>query len=174
VKTVPLLPLGAFTLRPLRPGDSQAWFDYLRDPRTTEHTSWPEVSAVMIAGNVDRLIAEYGSGISLRWALARVSDDVLVGTCGFTRIDRERAVAELAYDLAPAYWGCGIMGAAVDAAVAWGLTRGGLSRIEALVMDTNLRSIALLERHGFTREQLLANYRLARGVPRDFWLYAKS
>lgn len=174
MERVPVLPLGEFTLRPVRRGDGDAWFGYLSDTRTTEHTSWPEVTSGMIAGIVDRLIAEYVSGASLRWALARTADDGLIGTCGFSRIDRDGAVAELAYDLAPSYWGRGIMSAAVDAAVGWGLTNGGLRRIEALVMVTNTRSTGLLERCGFQREQLLMNHRIARGVPRDFWLYAKS
>jgi RimJ/RimL family protein N-acetyltransferase len=39
-------------------------------------------------------------------------------------------------------------------------------------MTTNERSIALLERNGFERETMLAGYRVARGVPRDFYLYS--
>lgn len=171
---VPVLPLGEFRLRPLRPGDAEAWFSYLSDARTTEHTSWPAVSAVMVAGIVDRLIGEYESRASLRWALARASDDELVGTCGYTRIDDERAVAELAYDLAPSYWRRGIMSAAVDAAVRWAFADGDVHRIEALVMLTNAPSISLLERCGFQRERLLPAHRVARGTPRDFWYYTKD
>lgn len=161
-------------LRPLRRSDSAAWYAYLSDSRTTEHTSWPEVSAVMIAGVVDRLIGEYGAGTSLRWALARRSDDELVGTCGYTRIDAGQAAAELAYDLAPAFWGRGVMRSAVDAAVDWAFTDGGLQRVEALVMVTNSRSIRLLERCGFARERHLPGHRIARGTPRDFWCYGKE
>ncbi|MGZ8729307.1 MAG: GNAT family N-acetyltransferase [Thermoanaerobaculia bacterium] len=174
METVPVIPLGEFILRPLRPSDSGAWFGYLSDRRTTEHTSWPEVSAVMVAGIVDRLIGEYASRASLRWALARTSDDDLVGTCGYTRIDADKAAAELAYDLAPDYWGRGIMSAAVDAAVNWAFADGGLRRVETLVMVTNSPSIALLERCGFTRERLLPGHRIARGTPRDFWCYGKD
>lgn len=61
-----MLPVGEFILRLLRPGDSGAWFGYLSDRRTTEHTRWPEVSAVMVAGIVDRLIGEYVSRASPR------------------------------------------------------------------------------------------------------------
>ena len=39
-------------------------------------------------------------------------DGTLVGTCGFPRWRREVGVAELAYDLAPAFWGRGVMSAA--------------------------------------------------------------
>ena len=172
--TTPTLHRDGFILRPLRPTDSAAWFGYLSDPRTTEHTSWPEVSAEMIAALVARLIGEYETRVSSRWALARKTDDELVGTCGFTRINPERGIAELAYDLAPAYWGRGMMGAVVESVVQWGFQDAGLRRIEAFVMVSNDRSIALLERCGFTREQFLAAHRLARGEARDFWRYVRN
>jgi ribosomal-protein-alanine N-acetyltransferase len=169
-----VLRLGEFVLRPLRQSDRGAWFGYLSDRRTTEHTSWPEVSPAMVARLIDRLIGEYADRVSLRWALARTDDDELVGSCGYTRIDARNAVAELAYDLAPAYWGRGLMSAAVEAAVEWAFADGGLRRVEALVMVTNSRSITLLERRGFVRERLLPSHRIARGMPRDFWCYAKE
>jgi [ribosomal protein S5]-alanine N-acetyltransferase len=64
------------------------------------------------------------------------------------------------------------MSSAVRAAVEWAFHFGGLSRVEAFVMMTNEPSIALLERTGFRRERALLSHRLARGVPRDFYLYS--
>jgi hypothetical protein len=39
-------------------------------------------------------------------------------------------------------------------------------------MTTNEPSIAVLERNGFQRERTLPGFRLARGIPRDFYLYS--
>ena len=39
-------------------------------------------------------------------------------------------------------------------------------------MTSNGRSIGLLERCGFSREGTLRQYRIARGEPKDFHLYA--
>jgi RimJ/RimL family protein N-acetyltransferase len=39
-------------------------------------------------------------------------------------------------------------------------------------MTTNGPSIAVLERTGFQKEATLAGYRVARGVPRDFYHYS--
>jgi ribosomal-protein-alanine N-acetyltransferase len=64
------------------------------------------------------------------------------------------------------------MSSAVRAVVEWGFQFGALNRVEAFAMTTNEPSIALLERTGFRREQMLPGHRLARGVPRDFYLYA--
>lgn len=170
----PSLAIGDHVLRPFRHGDAAAWHAYLSDPRVTEHTSWPPITPEMITALVERVIGDYGEGRSLRWALARTADDELVGSCGFTRWSREQGAAELAYDLAPSCWGRGTMTAAVRAAVDWALGDGGFRRVEALVMTTNLPSMAVLERAGFRREATLAGHRLARGVPRDFHLYSVS
>jgi RimJ/RimL family protein N-acetyltransferase len=148
------------------------WCAYLEDPRVTEHTSWPVITPAFIAGLVERVIADYDESKSLRWALARGDNDKLIGSCGYTRWVREQGTAELAYDLAPSYWGRGLMSAAVRAAVAWAFRVGHFGRVDAFVMTTNAPSIAVLERTGFRREQMLAGHRVAHGVPRDFYLYS--
>ena len=168
----PTLVIGEYVLRPFRSDDAAAWVSYLSDARVTEHTSWPPITPELIAGLVEKIIADYAELKSLRWALARRDDDELVGSCGFTSWLREGGAAELAYDLAPSYWGLGLMTAAVRAAVAWAFATGSVSRVEALVMTSNDPSIALLERTGFRREGMLAGHRLARGVPRDFYRYS--
>lgn len=168
----PRLEVGEHVLRPLRSDDAAVWYAYLMDPRVTEHTSWPPITLELVTSLVAKNIADYAQLESLRFALARRDDDKLIGSCGYTRWAREQGTAELAYDLAPDYWGRGIMSAAVRAALTWAFEGGWLSRVEALAMTTNEPSIALLERTGFHRERLLVGHRMARGVPRDFYLYS--
>jgi ribosomal-protein-alanine N-acetyltransferase len=168
----PSLAVGEHVLRPFKGDDVAAWHAYLAEPRVTEHTSWPPITLELITTLVEKIIADYDDRRSLRWAFARADDDALIGSCGYTRWAPEEGTAELAYDLAPAYWGLGLMSAAARAAVAWALGPGSLSRVEAFVMTTNEPSIALLERNGFRRERMLAGHRVARGVPRDFYLYS--
>jgi ribosomal-protein-alanine N-acetyltransferase len=167
----PTLRVGECVLRPFRQEDAAAWHAYLSDPRVTENTSWPPITPEFVASVVARVLQEYQDRRSLRWALARGEDDVLIGSCGYNRWVGEGA-AELAYDLAPGYWRRGLMSAAVRTVVDWAFETGMLRRVEALAMTTNAPSIALLERTGFKRERLLPGHRLARGVPRDFHLYA--
>jgi [ribosomal protein S5]-alanine N-acetyltransferase len=169
----PTLRIGDYVLRPFKPADAAAWYEYLADPRVTEHTSWPVVTPDFVATLVARLIDDYATAKSMRWAIARVSDDRLVGACGYSRWSTPEGTAELAYDLSPAYWRRGIMKAAVEAAVGWALSTGVFHRIEALAMTTNQASIGLLERAGFQREQLLKDHRMARGTLRDFYLYSR-
>ena len=170
--SIPRLAVGEHVLRPFRSDDAAKWYSHLVDPRVTEHTSWPPITSELIADVVEKIIADYATLKSLRWVLARKDDDELIGSCGYTRWLPEQRGAELGYDLAPAYWGFGLMTAAVRAAVAWAFDTALLSRVEALVMTTNGPSIAVLERTGFQKETTLVGYRVARGVPRDFYRYS--
>jgi [ribosomal protein S5]-alanine N-acetyltransferase len=166
----PVLDLGDIRLRPLRPGDEHALCSYLQDPRVIEHTSIPVVTLESVRASVERDIAAYSAGTSCRWAISG-ADDRLIGICGFNSWSLVHEHAELAYDLDPQQWGHGYMRRAVRAALGWGFA-AGFNRIHAFVMTTNSRSVAVLERTGFTREGTLRQFRNARGAPRDFHVYS--
>ncbi len=169
--SLPTLTSGDYTLRPILLSDARDWSAYLSDPLVTRHTSWGQVDPFTIETVVRRLIAEHSSGASCRFAVARSDNDRLVGTCGFKWWSLVNLEGELVYDLARGYWRQGIMRLAVETFLEWVYADVGLERVEALVMTTNQPSIALLERCGFTRENLLRDFRIARGIPRDFYMY---
>jgi len=164
--------LGEFRLRPLRAGDAPAWLAYLSDPRVIEHTSFPELDLSGVEAMLSREIEGYAAGTSCRWALADATDG-LIGTCGFSNWSLPHAHAELVYDLAPAFWGRGLMRAAAHQALSWAFNTARFNRVHAFVMTSNAPSIRLLESLGFAREGMLQQYRVARGVPRDFYIYAR-
>lgn len=164
-------PLGEFSLRPLRAGDAPAWLAYLSDPRVIEHTSFPEPDASVVEAMLARQLAGYAAATSCRWALAD-GDDRLVGTCGFSNWSVPHAHAELVYDLAPEFWGRGLMRAAVRQVLSWAFDSERFNRVHAFVMTTNAPSIRLLESLSFVREGTLHQFRIARGVARDFHVYA--
>ena len=167
----PSWPLGAFELRPMRYSDSAAWYAYLVDPRVVEHTSIPELTLASVEAMVARELDGYAAGTSCRWALADANDR-LVGTCGFSNWSLPHSHAELVYDLAPAFWGGGLMRKAVHQVLAWALNNVGFNRVHAFVMTTNVPSIRVLEAAGFSREGTLRRFRVARGVARDFHVYS--
>ena len=164
-------PLGDFELRPMRHSDSAAWYAYLADPRVVEHTSIPELSPTLVEAMVARELDGYVAGSSCRWALADANDR-LVGTCGFSNWSLPHSHAELVYDLAPVFWGRGLMRGAVRQVLDWALDSVGFNRVHAFVMTTNVPSIRLLEAVGFSREGTLRRFRVARGVARDFHVYS--
>ena len=160
-------------LTPIERADAAAWFAYLSQPGAVEHTSWD------LSGGLDeleKLIDWYDSSepaSAIRFAIRDGDHDRLLGTIGFHSIAPAHRTAELAYDLAPACWGRGLASACVRAIVPWGFAARGYVRVQATVLDGNAASIRVLEKAGFAREGLLRAYRHVRGLPRDFWMYAR-
>ncbi len=155
-------------LRSLRPDDAVAWSRYLSQPGVTEHTSWGDVSPEALRHLINSYTA---SPVDRRWALVD-ADNLLIGTVGLNGIDLQHRRAELAYDLDPRWHGQGLATNAARAVLAWGRTTLALVRIQATVLDSNTRSIAVLERIGMQREGLLRAYRQVRGQTADYWMYA--
>lgn len=155
-------------LRELILQDAVAWSTYLSLPGAVEHTSWGDVSVETLQRQI---VDPARTTPCRRWAILD-SDDQLLGTVGLNDIDMEHHRAELAYDLSPAHQGRGLATGAASAVIAWAHASLGCVRVQATVLDSNLRSIAVLERVGMQREGLLRSYRHVRGQPRDFWMYA--
>ncbi len=169
----PTIELRGLWLRPLRVEDAAAWHGYLNDPLVIEKTSYPIMSPADVVSMIEKRLREYAAGTSCIWAIT-AEDDRLLGTCGFRRLSRAEGVAELAYDLARAWWGRGYMSQAVGACVAWAFGQPEFDRVEACVVVGNRRSERVLERAGFSRKSLLKAYRACRGELRDYSLFSLS
>ncbi|WP_051971992.1 GNAT family N-acetyltransferase [Massilia sp. 9096] len=67
----------------------------------------------------------------------------------------------------------GIARSLCETALQWAFTRLNLVRVQAVVLETNLRSARTLERSGFQREGYLRSYRQVRGRSGNFWMYSR-
>jgi len=169
----PTIDLGSYCLRPLRLEDAPAWYAYLADPEVTRQTSYNVSSVNTVENFIATYLSDYSQRRSSRWALAETDSNQLVGTCGYYSWNPEHSIAELGYDLSREYWGKGLMTEAVRAVVRWGFNDVEINRIQATVMAGNAASIRLLEKCGFQSEGLLREYKICRGEPRDFWMFAQ-
>jgi RimJ/RimL family protein N-acetyltransferase len=167
----PTMNLEGARLRPLHAGDVEAIYDYLREPVVTELTGYPVASRQLADTIIERSVSRWAAGELGKWGVALQHDDRLVGTCGFNEWSDVHRWAELAYELAPAYWGKGLMRQAVAAVLQWVYQEDLVNRVQAFVRVDNRRSQGLLERSGFVREGCLRSYRVCRGVPHDFYIY---
>ena len=166
----PIPVLDGLALRPIELSDIPEWYKYLALPNVVEHTSWNLKSA----DDLRPLIEGYNSddtSSAIRFAIQE-SDGTFIGTIGFHTISAVNRTAEVAFDLHPSRWGQGIAASCCRAAIVWGFSERKFLRIQATALDTNASSIRLLERCGFAFEGKLRNYRIVRGAPRDFNLYA--
>ena len=158
-------------LRPIEACDIERWFDYLSQPAVYLHTSW-NVQNLTELNHYAWIPEEFTESSLLRFAIALRSNNELIGTAGFHTLSPQNGTAEIAYDIAPNYWGQGIGSAACAKLVAWAHTAAAVTRVQATVLESNVRSMAVLERCGFQREGLLQSYRRVRGKHGNFYMYA--
>ena len=164
--SLPQFHFAGLHLRAFLPGDEYSWFDYLRLPEVARATGWHVASAAELLP----LMARTAGEPMTRFALAD-GNGKLAGTTGFFDWGGEQA--EIAYDLAPPWWGKGIAGAACAALCAWA-ERQGLRHIRACVPEDNRASARVLEKCGFDWEGLVRQARHADGIVRTYRAYRRQ
>lgn len=87
--------------------------------------------------------------------------------------DVERTGAETGFWLGEAWWGRGIMTAAVSAFAPWALEHYRLTRLYAHVFEFNTASARVLEKAGFILEGRLRKAAVKQGRVIDQFLYAR-
>lgn len=130
--------------------DADAVFDYAGDADIarrlgcTVHRT-PADSRRWIAG----VLVGYARGGYFEWAIRRRADGVMLGTCGFSQLDRGRRTGEISYVVRPAYTGSGYGTEAARAVVRFGVERLCLQRIHARCLRDNGPSRRVLDKLGF-------------------------
>lgn len=90
---------------------------------------------------------------SLSCAILTRAEGRLIGSCGFTNLDRRNRAAEVGIAIGdPAYWGKGYGTEALRLLVGHGFAELNLHRIALRVYDFNVRAIRSYEKLGFQHE----------------------
>jgi ribosomal-protein-alanine N-acetyltransferase len=120
----------------------------------------------MLEAELDRSLCTYLS--------AKAAPEHVIGVLNLRNITRGALMScVIGYGLAPEAVGCGFMSEAIDRIVAVAFDELGLHRIEINIVPRNVRSIAVAERCGFTREGLSRRYLKIAGRWEDHVRYAK-
>ena len=94
-----------------------------------------------------------------------------IGMCTLENISREYSVCELGYWLDKKYVGKGYMTECVKAIIQYARNELHMKSINAFVIVEHQKSIALLERLGFVRKELLKNDTENKGKEVDRYWY---
>lgn len=162
----------AVLLRQLERADIAAWYEYLRLPEVVRHTSWNLRSSDDLLPMFDEFEAT-SAGSIMRLAIVDRASHRLIGTIGFHSISSVNRTAEIAFDLTPFHWGKGIASTVCDAVTEWSFSAYGFVRVQATVLQNNSRSMEVLRRCRFQYEGLMRSFRMVRGTPGDFSLFAR-
>lgn len=158
-------------LRDLRPGDEPSLTRHANDLRVWRnlkdafpHPYSLDHARAWVAENRDEKTPHH---------LAIAVDGDVVGCIGLEpKTDIWRYSVEMGYWLAPAYWGRGIMTAAVRAVVDYAFATFEINRVWAGAFDWNPASIRVLEKAGFVFEARLIQSAYKDGAFVDELIYA--
>jgi ribosomal-protein-alanine N-acetyltransferase len=158
-QTFPQLETKHLLLRRMHPADASALFKVLADDEVTEF--YDDDSFTDISGASDQIEA-WESGFNnrgcIRWGITRKDEGNIIGSCGYYGFHNWYRRASIGYELARSHWRQGIMTEALSAIIDYGFGEMELNRLEAVVMPENTASIKMLEKLGFRKEGLLAEY----------------
>ncbi|OXI19183.1 GNAT family N-acetyltransferase [Burkholderia sp. AU15512] len=159
------------SLRQIERTDLGTWYAYLTNPDVYRHTSWNLRSPDDLLPLFDAIESTDLDSIR-RLAVIDDASGVLAGTIGLHTVSTVNRSAEIAYDLAPSHWGRGIASALCTSVTEWAFAEGFM-RMQAVVLTSNAGSARVLQKCGYRYEGLLRAYKMVRGTPGDFAMYAR-
>ncbi|MBS1524064.1 MAG: GNAT family N-acetyltransferase [Bacteroidetes bacterium] len=139
-------------LRDLQPDDAEEIYRLRKDEKVNELIG--RQSAVTIddarefIGKILLLAENYEV---VMWAITLIGSNKLAGTILYWHIERLKDKAEVGYELLPEYQGKGIMTEALEKVIEFGFKELRFKTITANPNGKNLKSIQVLERHGFVK-----------------------
>ena len=154
--SLPTLTTPRLTLRLISDEDVDAMFEVFSNAEVMRYWSTPPIedreAAVAL---VDEIHESFAHQVMMKWGVARLADNRLIGTTTLYNLDFTNRRAELGYALGRLHWGQGYMHEALQALLSYAFETLDLRRLEADVDPRNELSIKSLERLGFQREGFL-------------------
>jgi ribosomal-protein-alanine N-acetyltransferase len=168
----PTIETARLFLRALELSDAAELLHHFSDPELLKYLDFEPLEHLEDARGVigwgQSLFAE---GRGILWGLFERQSGRLVGTLNLERkVSPHRA--EITYDLAPDWWGQGLMPEAVQAVLPYVFDAMGIVRLETTVHMRNLRSIGVLLKVGFQLEGVLRAYKVFHGELADVFSFS--
>ncbi|HJV87091.1 MAG TPA: GNAT family protein [Noviherbaspirillum sp.] len=142
-------------LREVRSSDAPALFAIHSD---VEWMRWYGVDPITDLSQADQLAELFAgwfhAGTGFRWALERLEDRQLIGTCGLFRWNKSWRNCVIGYEIERASASQGYMREALTAVLGYGFNTMHLHRVQAETHPDNHASIGLATRLGFRFEGL--------------------
>ena len=141
-------------LRPFQRSDIPAYQAIRRKPGVTRflpsHTVDPQEADRRAAAGVESFIQAWADDGYGPWAMTD-RDGVLMGHLGLRVLPEMGGQTELLYLLDPVAQGRGLVAEGARAALTWGFSHLGPTRVLALAMPDNAGSLAVMDRLGMQR-----------------------
>jgi ribosomal-protein-alanine N-acetyltransferase len=170
----PKIELKDAILRELNVDDIKSFYNYLSDPEVNRFICDDDIPKTLHEAEIE---LNYWTDLfknrrSVYWAIAKKSNNQLIGTCGFNVWSRTHRRVEISYDLVRKEWGKGLMTKVLRSVCDIAFIRMNVNRIQATVAHDNIGSIKVLTKLGFKQEGSLREYGVLHGVKKDFYMYS--
>jgi [ribosomal protein S5]-alanine N-acetyltransferase len=153
---LPTLEAKRIRLRALTEHDVDAIYRIFSHSEVTRYWSTPPLPNRQAAVELINDIHEnFRRQASLKWGIARLTDDEIIGTATLFNLSFDNCRCELGYGLDRAEWGKGYMQEALQTLLRYAFDALQLHRIEADVDPRNSNSIRTVEKLGFKQEGYL-------------------
>ena len=149
----PTLRTERLMLRSITLDDVDAIFRIMGDAQVIRYFGQlPMRSRSEAVQRVESIHRAFQERAGIRWAITSRDSGEFLGSCGFWRLDYKHERGKIGYELAPTWWGRGVMTEAVGAALTFGFVTMGLHSVEAQIHPRNNGSRRVLEKLGFVQE----------------------
>ncbi|MGK0299022.1 MAG: ribosomal-protein-alanine N-acetyltransferase [Gammaproteobacteria bacterium] len=126
----PILETTRCRLRPFREDDLDMLYEIFSDEITMQYYSFEAFKNKEEAKNIsDDCLKELEEKRILRWCIADINSDDMIGTCGFTNIYSNSNMADLGYLLRKSLWRQGIMSEVLKSVIRYGFEEIKFNRI---------------------------------------------
>lgn len=173
ISKFPVIDIKGYTLREQQESDVESFFEYYTDPIVNKYilSQIPKtIEETKYELNYWRQIFYNDQGIY--FAIARNSDDKMIGSIGLTTYNSYHSRIELSYDIAKEYWRQGIATRAIKEMIKLTFFDLNINRLEAFSSTFNEASIKLLQKCGFEYEGKLRQHRYHRGKYVDVYSFS--
>lgn len=160
-----------FVITPAARSDAPAWAAFAALPEMNRLVSAPVSSETDLVAMIERTLSPEPSA-PVQFIVREACTGRMVASVGFHTVSTLNRTAEITFSVRPECWGRGLATAVCTAAVRWAFRQRGWVRVQGTALEENAASQRVLLKSGFEFEGRLRNFRLVRGEPRDYLLYA--
>jgi len=161
-------------LREVSKLDAQALMQIRQSDAVMEFIDRPRMKNLEEAyAFIENIISSVEKNESIFWVIAEEENpDLMIGSIGFWRIEKQHYRAEIGYLLHHDHWQKGFMKEAAAAVITWLFDNTQAHSIEANLDAHNTGSVKLLESLGFEREGYFRENYFYKGQFTDSALYS--
>lgn len=148
----PQLLTNRLLLRKLEPADAVRIYELRTDPQVNEYIDRPPTQSVEDGLRfIHRINISISEGDCLYWAIVPKQEQDLIGTICLWNWNKAAQLAEVGFELLPAWQGKGFMREALHRIIGYAFEQLSIAQIEAWVHPQNSSCIRLLEANNFER-----------------------